>query len=351
MASDIAAIPTTGLNVQLCGDAHLLNFGGFATPERRLIFDVSDFDETLPGPWEWDALRLLASVEIAGRDCGIKRDGRTEAIVAGVRAYREAMRRFARSSPLEVWYSRMNVKHLIALRKRGKIGNPEHPSTKLVRDEDGALCFRSDPPTLQRLTRQDAQAVQARSLVTIYQATLPPHIQVLSARYELADVAIKVAGIGSVGLRCYVALAVADRSDPLVLQVKEATASVLERYLERSVYPNAGQRVVAGQRLMQAASDIFLGWMRDEAGRDYYVRQHHDMKVSVNLRTLRTREFVDYVAHCAWTLARAHARSGDAGAIADLLETDHRFEKACIRFARSYSKQNKRDYRAFCKTA
>lgn len=347
MAADLASIATSGLHVQLCGDAHLLNFGGFATPERRLIFDVNDFDETLPGPWEWDVLRLAASIEVAGQGLDLKGSRREEAIGATVRAYCNAMRQFARMSPLDVWYSRVNVKRIVELWKNAKMSNPEHLPPRLVRRKGGALSFRDNPPLMQRLSEKDERAIRARSLLKHYQTTLPPHVRVLAGRYQLVDMALKVVGVGSVGLRCYVALFTAPGRFPLLLQVKEADDSVLERYLGPSEYSNSGERVVNGQRLMQAASDIFLGWLRDEAARDSYVRQLHDMKASVDLTLLRAPEFADYAVHCGQTLARAHARSGDPAAIASYLGGGSQFERAIINFARAYANQNERDYERY----
>ncbi len=349
MAADLARIPVTGLRVQLCGDAHLANFGGFATPERRFVFDVNDFDETLPGPWEWDVLRLAASVEIAAREGGIRRRARAGVVCATVRAYRVQMRRYAAMTPLDIWYSHLDARRVEALRGC-TTSSGEHVPPNLVRDKHGVSHFVANPPLVEPLDPADDRVVGARRIFTAYRDTLPAHIRVLFERYRLVDLARKVVGVGSVGTRCLVALFSTDRDEPLLLQLKEATASVLETELSHSPFSNHGERVVVGQRLMQAASDLFLGWTDGPDGRDYYVRQLRDMKAAVDPSTLRTGELTDYAVHCGAVLARAHARSGDPQAIAAYLGGSDTFDRAVTRFAASYARQNALDRAAVCKS-
>jgi uncharacterized protein (DUF2252 family) len=351
MAADLARIAVTGLFVQLCGDAHLANFGGFATPERRLIFDVNDFDETLPGPWEWDVLRLAASVEVAAADRGFRRRDRARAVYAAVCSYRLRMRAFAAMTPLEIWYSYTNVRRVAEIQRSSKMGAGEHLPPKLVEDERGALRFRPDPPLVEPLDSSDERAIGVQHLLRAYGESLPAHVRVLIDRYRLADLARKVVGVGSVGTRCFVALLLTDRNEPLLLQLKEAVASVHEAYLPHSAFSNHAERVVFGQRLMQAASDVFLGWTSGKDGHDYYIRQLRDMKVVVDLALLDANALADYASHCGEVLARAHARSGNPQAIAAYLGKSDAFERSCVSFATAYAEQNRRDYESFCSAA
>jgi len=375
MASDLAATPTSGLTVQACGDAHLSNFGIFGSPERRLIFDLNDFDETLPGPWEWDVKRLAASLDVAGRDNGFAAKDRREVVTAAVAAYRRAMRGFAEMTNLDVWYARVDVEQVQAdlqsqlkarqLRTLDKVAAKArtHDSmrevAKLTRVVDGQPRIISDPPTLvpvADLLPQETDLAtftsQLTGLIANYRRTLETDRRYLLDQFEFADMARKVVGVGSVGTRCWILLMHGrNESDPLFLQVKEAQASVLSSFCGTSRYANEGQRVAAGQRLMQATSDIFLGWQRTELGldgqhRDFYVRQLRDWKFSLDTSTLAPRGMRQYGELCAWTLARAHARSGDRIAIAAYLGTSDVFERAVTRFAAAYADQNERDHRA-----
>lgn len=348
MAADLAQIPVTGLRVQLCGDAHLANFGGFATPERRLVFDVNDFDETLPGPWEWDVLRLAASVEVAAQDQKFTKPERKDAVYASAHAYRTRMRDFARMTPLETWYSYTDVRQVAELLRSSKMGPGEHLPPKLVEDEHGAFRFLANPPLVEPLDSTDERAIGVQKLLRAYGESLPSHVRVLIDRYRLGELARKVVGVGSVGTRCFVALLLTERHEPLLLQLKEATASVHEAYLPHSAFSNHAERVVVGQHLMQAASDIFLGWTVGADGRDYYVRQLRDMKIAIDLTLLDADGLADYAAHCGSVLARAHARSGDPQALAAYLGRSDTFERACVGFAATYAKQNLRDYERFC---
>jgi uncharacterized protein (DUF2252 family) len=375
MASDLATTPISGLAVQACGDAHLSNFGIFGSAERRLMFDVNDFDETLPGPWEWDVKRLAASLEVAGRDNGIPPKQRREVVLAGVARYRQAMREFASMTNLDVWYARADMTELRAQfdtqlqarqRKlvdaglaRARTRDSIQTLAKLTRMVDGRPRIISDPPLLvpidelvpSETDRADLEGELA-GLIAKYQRTLETDRRYLLQQFEFCDMARKVVGVGSVGTRCWIALMLGrDETDPLFLQIKEAEASVLSRFVGASKYANQGQRVVAGQRLMQAASDIFLGWQRIEAGldgksRDFYVRQLRDWKFSIEIAQLRPEGLQLYAGLCGWTLARAHARSGDRIAIAAYLGGSDVFDKAIAKFATVYADQNERDHQA-----
>jgi uncharacterized protein (DUF2252 family) len=369
MAADLAAAPDSGLRVQLCGDAHLANFGVFGSPERRLVFDVNDFDETLPGPFEWDVKRLVASLVVAGRDNGFAAGDARRAALAAAARYRTAMREFAGASTLAVWYSHLDVEDAIArfkLRmKKSQVRKSESMAAKLrTRDSTQAVAkltrvvngqreILSDPPLIVPIEELAAGTSYdlLRSLVSDYARTLPPDRQHLLGRFRLTRVARKVVGVGSVGTQSWILLMEAeDDLDPLLLQAKEAGRSVLAGYAGESQYDNQGERVVAGQRLMQAASDIFLGWQRtaDPGGgrTDYYLRQLRDWKYSAPIERMAPAELSDYGELCAWTLARAHARTGDRFAIAAYLGGSGKFEQAIADFAVSYADQTVRDHAA-----
>jgi uncharacterized protein (DUF2252 family) len=372
MAADLARTPTSGLRVQLCGDAHLSNFGGFASPEREMLFDINDFDETLPGPWEWDVKRLAASLHIAGLDRSLGRVHCREAVVWGVRAYREAMRNFAQMTNLQVWYARLEADQVLAMaQEQGVAGkrikaiekniakarakNSERALGKLTERVDGRLRFVSEPPLIVPIEEllDEAQSRGLRESLTAmlgdYRESLPDDRRTLFDGYRFQGIARKVVGVGSVGTRAWVILMVGrDDEDPLVLQCKEAQTSVLEPYAGSSQYANSGQRVVEGQRLMQAASDIFLGWLPvvgiDEQPRDFYVRQLWDGKLSVDIEAMDHEQLRNYARLCGWTLARAHARTGDRIAIAGYLGKSGTFDEALGDFAETYAEQNERDY-------
>ena len=375
MASDLSHTPVSGLAVQACGDAHLSNFGIFGSAERRLVFDVNDFDETTPGPWEWDVKRLAASLEVAARGNGFGGKDRRVIVTAAVARYRQAMRQFAGMTDLDVWYAHADVDELRAqfdsqlqARQRklldkgmakARTRDSMQEVAKLTRMVDGRPRIISDPPLLVPVDEllpkdQDRAAFQAqlKDLLARYRRTLETDRRYLLEQYEFVDMARKVVGVGSVGTRCWIILMLGrDESDPLFLQVKEAEASVLSRFVGASKYANMGQRVVAGQRLMQAASDIFLGWQRAEAGldgkqRDFYVRQLRDWKYSIVTEALIPRGMRIYGELCGWSLARAHARSGDRIAIAAYLGGSDVFDQAITRFAAAYADQNERDHQA-----
>jgi len=374
MARDLASSPRSGLEVQLCGDAHLLNFGTFGSPERALAFDLNDFDETLPGPFEWDVKRMAASFEVAGRDRGFTGSERRHALLAAVRAYRESMHRFAAMRDLDVWYAHTDqgaVEAELRARNEGKLERRLRRSVaKALRNDDmralqkvtyridGARRIISRPPLIVPL----AELVQAGApsdlearlgdLFDLYRGTLQRDRRHLLDGFRYVDLARKVVGVGSVGTRCWIMLLQGrDQGDPLFLQIKEAQVSVLESELGASEFANHGERVVEGQRLMQATSDIFLGWLHAEAGTDgrpgdYYVRRLRDWKGSVDVAKISPRGLVAYAELCGWTLARAHARSGDRIAIATYLGRGARFDHALAEFGSAYADLNERDHAA-----
>ena len=371
MAADLAGSPRTGLEVQLCGDAHLSNFGAFAAPDRRLVFSINDFDETLPGPFEWDVKRLVASFAVAGRQQGFSAQKRRSIVMTAAAAYRRAMRSFAGMSSLDVWYTRLDVDDIARRfgadarakqtirRDTAKATSKDSlkASTKLTRVVDGTPEFINDPPVLSRLEElvgpEEATRFKATAdtLVRSYKASLPNDRRVLIDRYRFVDIARKVVGVGSVGTRAWVVLMLGrDHDDPLLMQVKEAQASVLEPYLGASRYKNHGQRVVEGQRLMQASSDILLGWERaagfDGMSRDFFIRQLWDRKGSAEVELMHARGMTIYANLCGWTLARAHARSGDLVAIASYVGGSDTFDGALADFAETYADQNERDHAA-----
>jgi len=396
MSADLEDTPTAGLLAQLCGDAHLLNFGVFGSPERRLVFDLNDFDETLPGPFEYDVKRMATSFEIAGRDNGLSAAGSRDLALASVTAYTQAMAGFARMGTMEVWYASLDedqIKRVVRAAAAGTAGKqakakapaksprPARERAKLAkraqselerasakahaRDSlqalsklgevsDGRYRIVSQPPIVVPL-RDVAPGLSPDEIDRMihqqfraYRATLQPHLRHLLERFEVVDVARKVVGVGSVGTRAFIVLLQGrDDHDPLFLQIKEATASVLEGHLPRSRYRQHGQRVVQGQRLMQAASDIYLGWTEGPDGRHFYWRQLRDMKGAAQVRAMTPLGLALYARACGWTLARAHARSGDPVAIAAYLGAGDAFSRSVADFAERYADQNERDYQEF----
>jgi uncharacterized protein (DUF2252 family) len=371
MAADLAETPSSGLVVQACGDAHISNFGGFAAPDRHLVFGPNDFDETLPGPWEWDVKRMAASIEIAGRDIDVAAERRRQIVERAMRQYREAMREFAQESVLNAWYERLDADELTArfgttldadgqelftrTFAKGRRKTSARAVRKLTRLVDGKLRFSSLPPLLTPLheldgSDPDEHEPYVQGLLEQYIEGLHADRQHLVRSYEYADIARKVVGVGSVGTRAWVVLLVGrGGQDALVLQAKEAQSSVLEPYLGKSEYETHGERVVRGQRMMQAATDIFLSWQRslglDGVERDYYIRQLWDWKASADLSRMSEHGLLTYSRACAWSLARSHARSGDRLAIAAYLGKCPRFDQAIARFSTLYADQNELDYR------
>jgi uncharacterized protein (DUF2252 family) len=374
MASDLASTPRSGFTVQCCGDAHLSNFGVFASPERRLIFDLNDFDETLPGPWEWDVKRLAASVMIGAQDNGYSVKDQDQVVLETVASYRTAMTEFAGMSNLDVWYAGVDIGALLdelgsqlkpAMAKRAgkalakaRTRDSMSAFSKLTRVIDGEPRIVADPPLIVPIDEfaegdQRAEILDwLQELLQRYQRSLDLDLRHLIEEFRLTDFARKVVGVGSVGTRAWIALMLGrDGRDPLFLQMKEAEASVLEKFVGRSEFDNHGERVVVGQRLMQAASDIFLGWLHVPAGidgkpRDFYGRQLRDWKGSAAIEQMVPTGMAKYGELCGWTLARAHARSGDRVAIAAYLGKGATFDRAIVEFSRAYAEQNERDYRA-----
>jgi len=360
MAADLASTPATGVRAQCCGDAHLCNYGGFATPERRIIFAINDLDETLPAPWEWDVKRLAASFVVACRDNGLGDATAKDVARTCVRSYRESMAEFSQMKTLELWYRALTAEELIAglgpaLRKRAlkRIEKEQAKSRgeelfpKLVEHKGEMPIIRDQLPTIfhaEGHTPGEIQQVMRNALAT-YRDTLPPSAQSLFDRYELRDAAIKVVGVGSVGTACWVLLFMAGEGDPLFLQIKEARASVLEPYAGRSVFPNQGQRVVSGYRLMQPASDIFLGWARGPR-RHYFVRQLRDIKISLRVETFGAQEMGIFATWCGRALALSHARSDCAVTLSGYMGKSDVFDNALAAFALAYADQNEKDHAA-----
>jgi uncharacterized protein (DUF2252 family) len=371
MAGDLAAVPHSGLTVQLCGDAHLANFGVFASPERRLVFDLNDFDETLPGPFEWDLKRLAASVAIAGRHRGFPAEACRDLAAASAGAYRKGIGELSERGWLAAWYTHLTADDILAWVRQEKMPSRvvsrteraiekatsrDHlrAAAKLVEGTGSARRFKSDPPLLvpvrELATKTPPGEVQAavEKAFREFRASLDDETGWLLDRYRMVDVAIKVVGVGSVGTRCWVALfAGAHDDDVLLLQVKEANRSVLEEHLPPSRYEHPGRRVVEGQRLMQAVSDLFLGWSGSPVDRHFYWRQLRDWKGSADLETIDLIGLERYAGLCGWTLARAHAVSGDPAAIAGYLGSGDRFDQSIAEFAMRYADQNDSDHRAF----
>ena len=374
MAGDLAATPRSGLTVQCCGDAHLSNFGVFASPERRLVFDVNDFDETLPGPWEWDVKRLAASMLIAARDNEFAVKHQDQIVLDTVEGYRTAMAEFAGMTNLDVWYAHLDIETALA-----ELGSQLQPRqvkrtekalakartrdsmsafSKLTHVVDGQPRIAAEPPLivpiddLEEDSERDEMFDFLHRQLRSYRESLPHERRVLLEQFRLTDFARKVVGVGSVGTRAWIALMLGrDGQDPLFLQMKEAEASVLEEYLGQSEFANHGERVVTGQRLMQASSDIFLGWLHVPSGldgrpRDFYGRQLRDWKGSAEIERMVPRGLAQYGRLCGWTLARGHARSGDRIAIASYLGKGAAFDRAIVQFSRAYADQNERDYQA-----
>jgi uncharacterized protein (DUF2252 family) len=361
MAEDLARTPSTDIRVQACGDCHLVNFGGFATPERRIIFDINDFDETLPAPWEWDLKRLAASFVIACANNEFKPRDSRRATLACVRSYRERMAELAQTPALEVWYRSIDAdvvmqsvrsagarkrleKRLSKARERAS----EALFPKLAELQGGKVAIRDEPPLIfhpQSQGEKDLDSVMTRILGG-YRNTLDEGVRVIFDRFQPVDSAMKVVGVGSVGTRCGIVLMMAASADPIFLQVKEARKSVLEPYAGASRHENNGKRVVIGQRIMQSASDIFLGWSEAETGRQFYVRQLNDAKLKPLVEIFDPITMEDYATLCGWVLAHAHARSGDCAMISGYLGSNDAFDEAIADFAEAYERQNDRDYQA-----
>jgi uncharacterized protein (DUF2252 family) len=359
MAADLAETPVTGVYVQACGDCHISNFGGYASPERRLIFDINDFDETLPAPWEWDIKRLATSVLVASRELGARDRKCADATREVVKSYREHMREYARMSALEVWYSSLDAEILIteaadreekrrweAIEGEARSRTSEHVFPKITAVSEGEPRIIDDPPFVYHPANYGTRQKFVIDMFDRYRRTVPEERRVILDRYRLVDVARKVVGVGSVGTRCAVILLMAAKKDPLFLQFKESRASVLEPYAGKSRYTNQGERVVAGQRMLQSSSDVFLGWTQDDDGLQYYFRQFQDMKMKIEFAARQWEDWIEYIVVCGWALARAHARTGDPAVIAGYLGRSDAFDTAIEKFASAYADQNERDYEA-----
>ena len=357
MAADLAATPKTGIRVQACGDCHVSNFGGFASPERRLVFDLNDFDETLHAPWEWDVKRLATSVVLAGRQIGARERHCADAARGAVESYREHMREYAKMRALEVWYSELDAGILIKKAKtatakkyweqvegNAKLQTAEHLFPRITDVVKGRPRIIDNPPLVYHPRQMTKLGERVREMFRRYRLTLPEERRVILDRYQIVDIARKVVGVGSVGTRCAIVLLMAGQGDPLFLQFKEALPSVLEPYAGKSRYGNHGERVVTGQRMLQSASDIFLGWTRDDEGHDYYFRQLRDMKMTIDVGDMSKQDWIEYIEMCGWALARAHARTGDAARIAGYLGKNGAFDEAIAKFAVAYADQTERDH-------
>jgi uncharacterized protein (DUF2252 family) len=362
MAWDLSKTPATGIRVQACGDCHAANFGGFASPERRLLFDINDFDETLQAPWEWDVKRLAASIVLASRELGMREGRCGDAVFAMAESYRKHIREYARMRALEIWYSHMDAEVFIeeaktaTARKRwqqvedkARLQTAEHIFPKIADVINGRTRIVDRPPLVYHPRESDLIRKHVIQMFQKYRETLPEERRVILDRYHIIDVARKVVGIGSVGTRCAVALLMAGEHDPMLLQFKQALGSVLDPYAGKSPYPNHGERVVTGQRMLQSASDVFLGWTRDEEGHDYYFRQLRDMKMKIDLENMTKGDWLEYLEICGWTLARAHARTGDPAMIGGYLGKNDTFDSALRKFAASYADQAESDHATLVK--
>jgi uncharacterized protein (DUF2252 family) len=362
MAWDLSKTPATGIEVQACGDCHAANFGGFASPERRLLFDINDFDETIQAPWEWDLKRLAASVVLVSRELGMGGQRCDDAVLTVAGSYRKHMREYAHMRELEVWYSHMDAEVFLSdaktgeqrkrwekVEKKARNQTAEHIFPKIADVINGRTRIVDHPPLVYHTRKSDLMRKHVTQMFHRYRETLPEERRVILDKYHIVDVARKVVGVGSVGTRCAVALLMAGEHDPMLLQFKEALGSALEPYEGKSPYKNHGERVVTGQRMLQSASDVFLGWTRDDEGHDYYFRQLRDMKMKIDLEAMKKGDWLEYVEICGWTLARGHARTGDAATIGGYLGKNDTFDSALAKFATAYADQTEKDYRTLLK--
>ena len=365
MAEDLSHTPSSGIIVQSCGDCHLFNFGGYATPERNQVFDINDFDETSPAPFEWDLKRLTASIVLAGRFKGFSEKAISKAVMDTMQLYADKMRKYSTMHQLNIWYSRLDKKEILKLFKKevefssrvktvgekARRRSHEHVFPKISTLKDGKRLIIDDPPLIYHPQDIDQLIKNAKTFFSKYLNTLTEDKRILLNRYRLVDAAIKVVGVGSVGTRCFIVLFVAEDDDALILQVKEAGSSVLEAYTGKASYKNHGERIVNGQRLMQAVSDMFLGWTRGPAGRDFYVRQLRDMKSSADIANFTPGIFANYALLCTWALAKSHAKSGLSPEITGYIGSNDAFAKAVTDFAISYADQAVKDYSKFREAA
>jgi len=362
MAADLAHTPATGLHVQACGDCHLLNFGAFATPERRVIFDIDDLDETLPAPWEWDVKRVAASFVLACGDNGFGEDSARDAVLNCVRSYRERMAEYSEMRVLDVWYASIDAESLIPtiedeearervlkrLAKAREHSVLEHEFPELATTAGLSPTIKENPPLIYHWREQGHEELMEHVKKTFerYRETMQEDRRLLLDRFKLTDIAIKVVGVGSVGTFCGILLLMASEHDPLFLQFKQARPSVLEPYAGKSLHANDGQRIVHGCRMMQSASDLFLGWTEGQLGRQFYVRQLKAMKIKPMVEVFTPSVMLQYAELCGWTLAHAHARSGEPARISGYLGKSDKFDEAIADFSIAYADQSERDYKA-----
>jgi len=360
MAEDMAYTPTTNIFVQSCGDCHLMNFGGYGTPERNQVFDINDFDETLPAPFEWDLKRLAASIVVAGRYKGYADKENKKTAFETIKMYCRKMRKYSTMHQLDIWYSRLDKKTILNVfrnqkefttrfkmaAEKARLRTLEHAFPKLSEIKDGQRRIIDEPPLIYHLPESEELTKRAEGIFEGYFENLTDDKKALMRRFHLVDVAVKVVGVGSVGTRCFIALFLSEEDDPLILQIKEANSSVLENHTKKSIYDNHGARIVNGQRLMQAVSDIFLGWTRSNIGRDFYVRQLRDMKASAEIDTFTPGLFSSYGLLCGWALAKSHAKSGMSPEIAGYIGKSDVFAEAIASFAIKYADQAEKDFQA-----
>ena len=360
MAADLAVTPATGIRVQACGDCHLLNFGSYATPERRVIFDINDLDETLPAPWEWDVKRLAASFVLACRNNHFSEDTARDAVLSCMRSYRKWMAEYSDMPVMDVWYASIDVERVLTeiqddearkrvqkrLAKARERSVLEHEYPELVTTTGLAPTIKENPPLIFHMREQayEEHAANVQTAFANYRETMQEDRRLLLDRFKLMDLAIKVVGVGSVGTFCGIMLLMASEHDPLFLQFKQARPSVLEAYAGKSLHSNHGQRIVHGCRMMQSASDLFLGWTEGDLGRHYYVRQLKDMKIKPMVEVFTPRVMLEYAGLCGWTLAHAHARSGEPAKISGYLGKSDKFDKAIADFSVAYADQSERDH-------
>lgn len=363
MASDLSFTPSTGIQTQSCGDCHLVNFGAYATPERNIVFDMNDLDETHFAPWEWDLKRLSVSFIVAGRDKAYSDKINKRAVLTLVRSYLDNMRKFSSMTILNVWYNKIEedkilktfskdkryIKNFIKSRLEFRKNSDYNNLSKLIERKNGEFKIRNQKPEVYHSNEIDHTHDKMENFFSLYKDSLPEEKKYLFNKFKFTDVAYKVAGVGSVGTRCYIALFTGEDKTPLLLQVKEARESVLEPFTQKSKYTNNGERIVSGQRLMQAASDIFLGWTKTDDGKHFYVRQLRDLKIETNLETQSPKVLIMYAALCGKVLAKSHSKAGDVAAISGYLGKSEEFDNAIAEFAFKYAKQNEDDFKSFKK--
>jgi len=362
MARDLSFTPSSGINVQICGDCHLMNFGGFATPERHMVMDINDFDETLPGPWEWDVKRLAVSFILAAREKNLNTNNARDIVMDLITAYQNALDEFANMNLLDLWYLKFDLEEIVKEQKSDELkdrlaknlakGNKQtHDKVfyKMTSDNMGQFTITDQPPLILHPFNLEESRDMINTFFEQYKSTLQPDRRLLFEQYHITDVALKVVGVGSVGTRCYVALLLNDNNEPLFIQVKEARQSVLEPFNKASIYGHHGERIVQGQRLMQSASDIFLGWTTGPQGRQYYLRQLRDKKISPDINTLNKEFLTIYAQYCARVLAKAHCKTNQGAVICGYIGKGNRFAESIAQFAELYADQTEKDFEEFKK--